>query len=306
MVPFSALASLIRDREAVFFAGSAASVAGVPDNEKLPLGSELSRLIALETSYPGSDTSNLSKVAQYADEVSVGRRYLLKFLEAKFFSKLNQDYESAFGQFLKSIDAEHIPKLIVTTNYDCLIERALESRGIPYLAFGHLKAGTKGGRLFCCDSLSEQENGLRRLTRAKLDDLIEDRMLEDRPPVLIYKMHGTAAHLFEGSGELTCDPVVLTENDYIDFLAANLIHEIPTDVLTILRQSTLMFFGYALEDWNFRVLLSQIKGWQQIGIKNWACLLEVDEVEEAFWKERDVNIAKLDVAEFLDLIQAEL
>jgi hypothetical protein len=71
----------------------------------------------------------------------------------------------------------------------------------------------------------------------------------DRP--LVY-------HLF---GRLdTPESVVLTEDDYFNYLMGISRNKdrIPKDVLRALADSTLLFIGFQLEDWNFRVLLRSI------------------------------------------------
>ena len=64
--------------------------------------------------------------------------------------------------------------------------------------------------------------------------------LEERPTVL--KIHGTKGH-----------PVVITEDHYIDYLADEAFTKLPKRLLTRLCNSHLLFLGYSLRDWNFRV-----------------------------------------------------
>lgn len=65
-------------------------------------------------------------------------------------------------------------------------------------------------------------------------------------------------HLF---GKLdTPESIVLTEDDYFDYLmgiSSNKEH-IPNDVQRVLADSTLMFIGFQLQDWNFRAMLRSI------------------------------------------------
>ena len=68
-------------------------------------------------------------------------------------------------------------------------------------------------------------------------------------------MHGTA---MLGFRDAVVDSVVLTENDYVDFFAQDLLNKIPAKILELLRTARLLFLGYALEDWNFRVLLRKL------------------------------------------------
>lgn len=65
-------------------------------------------------------------------------------------------------------------------------------------------------------------------------------------------------HLF---GRLdTPESIVLTEDDYFDYLmgVSRNQERIPNDVQRVLADSTLMFIGFQLQDWNFRALLRSI------------------------------------------------
>src|SRR4029078_11608688 len=87
----------------------------------LPLGSELAGHLAEKTSFPSDEARDLTKVAQYCN-VAIGRRALNDELHEIF----NRDYPlTSVHTFLASVDA---PLLIVTTNYDDLIDRAVDIR----------------------------------------------------------------------------------------------------------------------------------------------------------------------------------
>lgn len=53
------------------------------------------------------------------------------------------------------------------------------------------------------------------------------------------------------------ESLVLTENDYMDFLVnvASDSEIIPPQIATALTGTTMLFLGYRIADWNFRVLL---------------------------------------------------
>ena len=113
-------------------------------------------------------------------------------------------------------------------------------------------------------------------------------------------MHGTSKMTSE-SGVL--DSVVLTETDYVDFLAADMLKKIPTKIVQLLRDARLLFLGYSLEDWNFRVLLQRLHKLQkQRGLearRHWAFLKDPDPVETKFWEKRGVNLYHQSLDNFL-------
>jgi CHAT domain/SIR2-like domain len=57
------------------------------------------------------------------------------------------------------------------------------------------------------------------------------------------------------------DSLVLTEDDYFQWMASWVARrkDIPTDVLRALAERSLMFVGFRLDDWDFRVLFNAIK-----------------------------------------------
>jgi hypothetical protein len=94
--------------------------------------------------------------------------------------------------------------------------------------------------------------------RDDLDDWPESAMTTD-PTYTPSPERPLVFHLF---GNLTYpDSLVLTEDDYFDFLM-NVSHQrtalIPAAVLAALADSSLMFLGFGLDDWDFRVLLRSL------------------------------------------------
>jgi hypothetical protein len=53
--------------------------------------------------------------------------------------------------------------------------------------------------------------------------------------------------------------MVLTENDYIRFLAQDTFRSIPLKIQEKLKEARLLYLGYSLQDWNFRVLLNRVR-----------------------------------------------
>ena len=72
----------------------------------------------------------------------------------------------------------------------------------------------------------------------------------ERP--LVYHLHGVATNLAS---------MLLTEDDYVDFLMeaqADLAQVVPCPIQEALGTTSLLFVGYGLNDWNFRVLLRSV------------------------------------------------
>jgi hypothetical protein len=283
------------------FLGAAASFVGAPSEMSLPSGAALTQLLVERSEYPGLLSDPLTKVAQYLEEIPADRDYILTTVFRRFFEQVHPEYRSSLTEFLTEIPSALVPGLIITTNYDILVERALEKRGIPYLAISHILKGSKyAGRLLCYQSLRTPLDASNIQTRAQVDRQLQELEGQGALPVLIYKMHGTA---WLHSGGAMLDSIVLTENDYIDFLAQDILNRIPGKILEIMRTCRLLFLGYALEDWNFRVLLRKLQLIQRREMDNvrrhWAFLLGADDVELKFWERRGVNLYQHPLDAFL-------
>lgn len=89
--------------------------------------------------------------------------------------------------------------------------------------------------------------------------------------------------VFKIFGELSQpESIVLTEDDYFDFLigATRNKNLIPPAVRGALCQSALLFLGYELDEWEFRVLFRTIisqSGWGTTGLRHLAATLDPEE-----------------------------
>ena len=121
-------------------------------------------------------------------------------------------------------------RLYVTTNPDALLETAL------------VAAGKTDPFVNLCPW---NEN----VVAATDETLGFDALLPERP--LVYHLFGCVAQP---------DSLVLTEDDYFEFLLKFKMNQrqIPSAVLRGLTDKALLFLGFRLDDWNFRVLFRSI------------------------------------------------
>ncbi len=297
-VPYGVIADCLKSHTVVPFLGAAASFVGAPIHSALPGGRQLAEILAIKSAYPGCISDSLSKVAQFLEEIAADRDFLLNHIRTTFCDRIDADYRSSLSDFLMNLPIEMMPRLIITTNYDILVERTLEKLGVPYLAIFHIMRGSKyAGRLAYYESLNMQPTVL---TPSQLDDFLQKIEEQGQRFVIIYKMHGTSKMACESK---ILDSVVLTETDYVDFLAEDMLKKIPTKLINLLREARLLFLGYSLEDWNFRVLLHRLQKIQKQGgvegKRHWACQKDPDPVETKFWDKRGVNLYSLALDDFL-------
>jgi len=188
----------------------------------LPLGSEIARKWAQEYHYPLKDTRDLARVAQ--------------FLAVNFdpmFPKeeILQLFENATPPDFAAPDEPHrvladLPlPIYMTTNYDDFMVQALKSRN---------------------------KDPVREVCRwnkyIREQSSVFDRGF--RPTVanpVVFHLHG--------HNEVP-ESLVLTEDDYLDFLV-NISRDpelLPPRIQEALTGASLLFIGYRLADWSFRVL----------------------------------------------------
>ena len=244
----------------------------------LPTAGELAGHLAETTEFPGGEVKDLTKVAQYYSVVG-GREALNEELHNIF----NCDYQlTSLHTFLALV---RVPLLIVTTNYDDLIERALdeENRRLgdaarPYDVVIHTTDVASGDRLLWWAYGAETP---REVSPNKLDVELAER-------TVIYKMHGAVDR------KQACrDQYVITEDDYIDFLARMTKNKaIPAIFAEPFQSRHFLFLGYGLNDWNLRVVLNRIEKdlRRPKGIRSWAIQYQPRPLERRFWQERGVEV----------------
>jgi hypothetical protein len=198
-------------------------------SDVLPTGRQIAEQWAKDFDYPFPDRSNLVRVAQYLAVLQNGNfpKYLIREeLEKRAQPDFNDEGEP------HRVLAEFPFPIYITTNYDSFMVQALERQNrkpTQYVCKWHL-AGRRQGRL-----------------QAMSDPLPEPTA--ENP--LVFHLHGLLREF---------DTMVLTEDDYIDFLA-NMSEErdlIPRPVMDAISRSHLLFMGYSLEDLNFKVLFRRV------------------------------------------------
>ena len=135
--------------------------------------------------------------------------------------------------------------LIVTTNYDDLMERSLTAAGESFDVVTYMADGDDAGKFrhYPPDGpsvLIDRPNEYRGVS------------LDQRHVVL--KIHGAVDRVSpEG------DSYVITEDHYIDYLTrTDLANLVPATIAAVLRNRHFLFLGYSLRDWNLRVILHRI------------------------------------------------
>jgi SIR2-like domain len=181
-------------------------------------------------------------------------------------------------------------RLIVTTNYDHLMERAfaLKEQPAPLVLIQPIDGFTRAQQAKWTKTLSE-------LGTARV------RPRCPQEPAVLYKIHGS---LNDGSGEL-----IVTEQDYIDFLTVAGTGSrggVPPLISAMIQDSSLLFLGYGLEDWDFRTIYKALVETLPKRAQRMSFAIQKDPSPfwEEVWREKKVKIYNVDLYEFADeLIQ---
>jgi len=306
--PYGIIYSACKSGKVVPFVGAGASFLARPnpgtpwdeDSDFPPSGLELSRFLAGKAGMRGSaECADLARVASYYSALSPEP----EFLDSELWDIFNRP--SVPGQVHRLVAELPQPMLVVTTNYDALIERAFDEAGHEYDVVVHSTSPEIRGSVLLRKHGKSLPKSVETALLAKEVDLSSK--------TLIYKMHGSAYQMPRSNG------FVIKEEDYVDFLAR--INSPPLVIPPVFTEHmsarSFLFLGYGLRDWNLRVVLKNLSGFlpakanseSVFGLeeprqqdrsrkKHWAIQRDPTFVDRTLWQARDVNIFDVDLDEF--------
>src|SRR5205823_7677389 len=112
---------------------------------------------------------------------------------------------------------------------------------------------------------------------------------------VVVKVHGAVDRADQDG-----DSYVITENHYIDYLAkAHPSALLPKPVVARMTSSHLLFLGYAIRDWNVRVLLRYIDLHQRRTYPSWAIQRRPDEIDVKFWQQHNVDTIDMSLGDWV-------
>jgi hypothetical protein len=265
-----------------------------PGAEFCPRGAELAHHLAAEFEYPEDDASDLMRVATYS-EARFGRRALYQELRQVFDRPyLTTPLHHFLMQCVKAAQADRSnAPLIVTTNYDDILERALNEAELLFDVVSYLADGDLQGK-FCHWPCDGGEPIVITQPRSYGGLAMGER-------TTILKIHGTIDRTNEDG-----DSFVISENQYVDYLSGDVWHEIPLAIVARLRRSHFLFLGYAMRDWNLLVVLRRLGLLLGGDYASWAVQLNQTELDILRWRERNVDSLDLPLDEYVVALDLEL
>lgn len=219
---------------------------------------------------------DLARIALHV-EVETDFNYLMELIHEVI---PDTDYQpSPLLQTLASLPF----KLIVTTNYDRLLERAFADK--PY------------------------ELVVQPISGFSQDDQVQlwERLSAPKGPI-IYKIHGS----FHDNGNLPGQSygrhrLILTEEDYIQFLSVvgQQGMGVPTLVSEKMVKGTILFLGYSLQDWDFRTIYKTLIEPlpEKDRPKSFAIQKNPPDFWVRYWESKKVTIFDVDLYQFTSELQ---
>jgi len=209
---------------------------------------------------------------------------------------------------LKHLAGKYKHYLVITTNYDSLMERALERVQLPYCVLTVTSPDEPVDARFSSNvqRYLELKDDARYQSLVKTRSYPRDFVLElRRPLVILFKLHG---HL--SPSDNNHNGIVISDEDYIRYLMQ--MREggamIPAMVSGYLNSPAFLFLGYSFSDWNVRaiyksVITRRFKGSKldekiRDSVRDWAVVHEISDYESK-WSRESINLIITDLRSFV-------
>lgn len=276
----------------------------------LPSGAELARHLAARGQYPmphdlarASKELDLLRVSQYVD-AKRGEDELYLYLREVFGSDYSPtSLHRLLARTARFLGEAGLPQLlVVTTNYDDLVERAFAQEDLEFdVVWYEAKQNAEARGRFV-----HRAPGGKPTVIARPNKYTGLPIVLERPAIL--KLHGCLDR--ESAGD---DSYVITEDSYIDYLSGGDVGAlIPIALSQRMTSNSLLFLGYSLSDWNLRVVINRIWGARKLVVKSWAVQREPldpnqSKIEQALWDTREnIELVYCVLCEYVNELEARL
>ena len=204
-----------------------------------------------------------------------------------------------FQQFSKPLQ----DYVILTTNYDCLMEDALDRAGVDYVAITMRKSDQKVLVRFS-DGIEDHEN----LSNINSEKYYPHGFFLEKAQnlVIVCKMHGCLNPRLKE----TDDGVIISDNDYVNYIEQMNSSQgaFPAYVRRIMQDKAFLFLGYSFADWNVRSVFQTIrkKRSENLKFRDFAVTSYLGEYEQQFFNTNNVGVLKTDLNTFTEGLISDL
>ena len=248
----------------------------------------------------------LTSITSYYEKL-LGRPRLWRLLKDIFESKkVPTPTHRLLAQAAKfNIDRNKKDYLVVTTNYDCLMEEALDELEAPYVVLttkrGHdPKVLTRFAPTIPNGEALKEEYSNKWYPG-------DFHLKKTDPWAVIYKIHGCLSP----EAAYPDDGVVISDNDYVSYVTRMGRNGglIPNHVGQLMLDKPFWFLGYSLSDWNVRSIYETLKRSSDPdgeGLPDYSVMYSVGEFEKLFFERNDITIFQTSLNEFVEGIYENL
>ena len=261
------------------------------------------------------DVSNISEVCN--SPIAIEQKLAIAKLDFRFLSQyfllrtnqnalykiLNELYENSQPNPLHNFLAD-LPKrmsclpyqLILTTNYDNLLEQAFKSACQPFDVVFYYVAEDDDYCKFKHKRYLKQESGLKQEDLGVIENPsdYEKFDLTERPVIL---------KLF---GSLEDKDCLITEDHQIDYLLNKVFeNEVPKILRKIIKYNSILFLGYSLHDYDLKLVLNQSWTKQQLKGQSWLIhQFTLSYFDQKLWEGRKVEFIESSLEDCLKQLEA--
>ncbi len=287
----SMVAQLVEAGKITFFLGAGVNMGSGRAGPRPPSSQELAAQLNRAVSSGDDDSRDLLRISHQV-AVTWGWQHLYDELHG-FFEEVHEP--GPVHRFLANLPARLRgqglpPPLVITTNYDDMLEQALADSGEPFdlLRYEARPDHEHLGAMMHQDPSGDETWVLEPNTFVDLPD---------HQRALVVKIHGSFVR--ENPQQ---DAYVISEDDYIDYMTrAPMDAVLPVNVVNRLKDTHVLFLGYALRDWNLRGLIRKLWGPESQPTRTrWSVQLRPSDLDRTYWLRYGVNIIDADVDAFVD------
>lgn len=187
----------------------------------------------------------------------------------------------------------HPLPLIISATYDCILEKKFDAAGRSYATVCHIVR-----------SLNGEYDGRILVVRkdAKPEIAFADKVSLSDVECVLYKPLGSPFLHDLLDEQLGLDTVVVTETDHLTFLGRleNQHTQVPTAFSRILQLRPLLFIGYSLDVWQYRLVMQvfQSAGLQSANAAGISVREPGSPMEQLAWRRLGIDLIRMDPCVF--------
>ena len=177
---------------------------------------------------------------------------------------------------------KEVERLLITTSaYDETLEQALKNKKIPFHVVSFV--------------LKDDDDTLNRNTfwhfyspkgsSVVIDNVSEyENLISDNYPIIL-KIYGGLGHFAKKKHSF-----VISEDDYIKLSMDNYLSYIPEPLPNLLVNNPILFIGYNIRNWNYRIILSHIFSGSKVKQRSWAIQDSYQKGDKELWDKINVEL----------------